>query len=686
MDIKIQSPEFLNKFKNNLFENFFGFDSEKTTKFIDFLKEHNVSIGGEYITALLYDIDNYNAEPYLIISNKNAEKFILNMFPGFVILETSLSQHNTGNIYQYIQLTFIKADCVSSCNRIGEIGCLIYKENDVYNLLNFLKDREQISLFEIWYNPIEDKINIGSIELLKKNRGEIKYIGKYSGKNIKYEIYKKNKLCELLKKKDVIFVPRYIQESISNNYKDIEKDIILKTIGAITDPYNDDLDGSEDMEIRRRVVYAYEYGEIMKYFLLSLNHIYIDENNISSKYISNDLFNHISKYLLNSLNNKDYQEIFDYWVAYFMTRYYSKQISILCDNILKSILLNKIEKCTYNEFIEAVNYIYKPHIKSVKIRLLFDIIIAKKFLNNVIINISYENKKIKFNLGDDSSLLSDYDKNVLLFYYKNKIYNNSLKYKYKFIDLVINKFNLFNINVNIHTETGSNSYKKYNDILLNIQEPFSRLLRGDPRIIEREFYDLINAEKIEDVNKFIEEDKENILIVSPGNKYITCISKNNLDKLISDYNNYWYYDCKKTEPDSMGKTSEEYLLEPYIKLDLNIAYYIPYAEVFSLLKSSNKVFFIYNSDKKIKKTRTYKSTRAGNRENRGNELSIVSAWHCQEGTSINISHIKTLNFTISHKKSKISLNKSYSIVSSSKSSKIKSSSSKFEYLSSLSSS
>ena len=295
-------------------------------------------------------------------------------------------------------------------------------------------------------------------------------------------------------------------------------------------------------------------------------------------------------------------------------------------------------------------------------------------MRNVSINISYENKKIKFNTADGRLALGTRTTNVLLFYYKNKIYNNSLKYKYKFIDLVINKFNLFNINLNIHIQDTFHDNKVYNDILSN-DEPYGmslgniilRSTRENPAqfINIREYYDPINAENIEDVKKFISEDNENILIVSPNKKYILCISKSNLDKLISDYNNYWYYDCKQTEPDSTGKTSEEYLLYPYIKLDLNIAYYIPYAEIFSLLKSSNKVFFINTSAYgKIEKTRTYKSTRAGNREYRGNEQSIVSAWHCQEGTSINISHITTINTTNS-KKNKISLDKSYLMLSSS---------------------
>ena len=585
---------------------------------------------------------------------------ILNIFPGFVIIETGISIYNDfldfDNTTQFITLSFINGN-----SSVEEINCYIY--DDIYTLLKY---SNHIPLFGIWWDTIEDKIDVYDINEI--DFWKLNHEGTLEINIIKYNKIKKDDkfsdikhICDLFaaKKVKIQQSKKHLKPVLALNYDDIEKEIIIKTLDAITYPMMEVGD-----YIERDIHEAYPYDENIKYFLLSLNLIYIDENNILSEYINNDLFRHINDYLLNSINNTDYNEIFEYNAAYFKSIYYSENLNIFCDNILKSILLNKIEKFTYKEFIKAINYIYKPHIKFIKIRLLFDKIITKFFLNNININVSYKNKKIKFT-KDDRLPLPDKIKHVLLFYYKNKIYNNSLKYKYKFIDLVINKFNLFNINFNIHTD---DNIDKYYILLFNIPNTGNLVLDAPYNKFIREYYDIINSEKIEDVNAFIEEDNDNILIVAPGDKNITCISKNNLDKLISDYNNNWYYDCIKTEPDSNNLTSEDYLLEPYIKLDLNIAYYVPYQQLYSLLKSPNKVFYIHNTDIKINNTRTYKSTRAANRENRGNEQSIIGAWHCQQGTSITISHISTLKIELVFKiKNKISLDKSYSISSSTKS-------------------
>jgi hypothetical protein len=274
MDIKISSTDFLSKFKDNLFSNFFKFDSKKRKQFIDFLKEHNVSIGGGYITSLLYDIDVRYKKPYLIISNENAEEFILNMFPGFVIIETGLSKYkykdqyyNVNNMYQYIQLKFI-----TGSRNLSEITCYIYKRG---YFEDFLKNFEDISLCELYYDPIEDKINIDNIEQFKKNIGELKYIGEdmevdiEDNDNIELfnEMCKENRICTLLKEKDVLFIPQSRNSNfyISENYKDVEKDIIILTLKSITGSSLVNLDDVDDIE----------YDLNMKYFLLSLDHIYI---------------------------------------------------------------------------------------------------------------------------------------------------------------------------------------------------------------------------------------------------------------------------------------------------------------------------------------------------------------------------------------------------------------------------
>ena len=57
MDIeKLKSSDFLNKFKSKLFDNFFKFDNDKKNRFINFLKQHNIYVGGEYLTYIFFDI------------------------------------------------------------------------------------------------------------------------------------------------------------------------------------------------------------------------------------------------------------------------------------------------------------------------------------------------------------------------------------------------------------------------------------------------------------------------------------------------------------------------------------------------------------------------------------------------------------------------------------------------------
>jgi hypothetical protein len=228
MDIKIQSPEFLNEFKDNLFKNFFGFDSRKTREFIDFLKEHNVSIGGEYITALLYNITDseYNLnsfgegklskpDPVLYISNKYAENFILNFYPGFIIVENSLFKTNSNyyynNYFQQIMYSF------KNKNEMKSIKCIIYKENTISNFLKSIS----MSLFEIWWDPISNNININNIDLLKKSTAKVNNNLYNWYQDNKYSLFKYCKIFE--SKKEVTIIPPRIIPPKSLTYIDIEK-------------------------------------------------------------------------------------------------------------------------------------------------------------------------------------------------------------------------------------------------------------------------------------------------------------------------------------------------------------------------------------------------------------------------------------------------------------------------------
>ena len=153
---EISSDSFLTKFKEQLFRDYFKFDDKKTDEFINFLKVNNAYIGGEYILNALYDIKNDDFDPVIFISNKDVEKLIFNMFPGFVPNEVSIDRRTylltNDNYFIIISYNFI---CGDNKNKVLRI----YIYNDVYESIGkFLHKSISLSLFEIWWNPNSDKI------------------------------------------------------------------------------------------------------------------------------------------------------------------------------------------------------------------------------------------------------------------------------------------------------------------------------------------------------------------------------------------------------------------------------------------------------------------------------------------------------------------------------------------------
>jgi hypothetical protein len=160
----------------------------------------------------------------------------------------------------------------------------------------------------------------------------------------------------------------------------------------------------------------------------------------------------------------------------------------------------------------------------------------------------------------------------------------------------------------------------------------------------------------EDVNiaDYLSQDKENIIIcvILPNNITITCISKKDLDTMISFMNDNWFYDCSKMPkpheipPDTDPASYEinEYLYRPFIKVPLsNGTFYFEYTYIYNLLMSKQQVFFVYrptgDKEEKILETVSLKNTNFG--INRG-IVDYVSASHCQAGSDITLSIIKTL--------------------------------------------
>ena len=55
-------------------------------------------------------------------------------------------------------------------------------------------------------------------------------------------------------------------------------------------------------------------------------------------------------------------------------------------------------------------------------------------------------------------------------------------------------------------------------------------------------YDMMMAEEVVNIKSFLEEDIDNILLITEEGKHV-CISKSDLNQMCSDKNNNWFYQC-----------------------------------------------------------------------------------------------------------------------------------------------
>ena len=606
----MSSSIFINNLKKNLQENFFKFDDNGINKLYDFFKKYDVYLVGKYITDLyLYDDNNNKID--IFISNKHIEDFLLNFFSEFSIIEQQFITKYS-NIYDNIlQLHYIFKD---GKNDNKYINVYIYQEEDG-KIADILKKYSNISLFEVWWdfdrniklfdNDKKHKINDKYYDDFNNNGETKKEYDFYISKGI--EIEKPNKL-----------------EKPELNYKEIEKEIIKTALIELT---------------------FYNFVNEDKFKIMKERHI--------SSVINTDIYRLLYICIFNSDFIKQpiiYNDIDEFY------RY-----------ALNTILIGKLKEFTYNEFIKAINEIYNPKIDIDKIKKYLDMIIRNNFLNKYNIKIIINNRKIKFEINDVSELRITKEekkriKHILLFYYKNRIFN--LIEHYTFCDIVVNKFKLLDLNCNL--TIGNKTFDNY---LISISKAIMSIFMEKKKssdimhhkILEHNnslnYDDLILNENIVNVKDFLKEDDDNIIIADSSRINITGISKSSLDELIKDYKNNWFYDCSKFKND-------EYLLQPYIKIPTTTeSFYIPYQYIYTLFKSSNKLFYITKTDEIIKKTSSYKNTPKGQIEGLAD---YVSANHCQEGSEIQISKISTMKKEKRQIKTSISLNKNISISSSSR--------------------
>ena len=630
--IKQKPIGFTTNYKTHLQKTVLDLDDIYFDKFMNLLKKHNIYIVGRSIIYYKLDLDYYNDSVDLIIDIDNLNNFLNELYYEFILEECNFSSKYGDYDDNIIEIVFT---FINNKNKRIRINLYVYKLilNEYFHDFTIKK----FSIFKTWFDINKNKIFMldEAKKILNEEDGNIYYIKT----NINYINDEEEKI--LLSKS---IETKYIEESVYN-YKDYESRLVKELISNLN---------IYDIDTGKEIINNIKYKDILYKIIIgdgplfetTDKNLFIKGENANKKFklliVIKFIIDMYNKY---SLLNNPIKQLKSYVKTGYDNMYIYEGFKQTYNNIFSKSILNKLN-----------NYIDK--------------VIKEKILSKYNINMDINNNKIKFNITDsDKSKLNinteNYIKQVLLFYYKNRIYKH--KHDYNFINIVLDKFNLFNI-VNNLTEIETTFNKKivrFSKAMIGLFYKSKKVSKKlDPleykktitHDSKKNYTDLILGDEITDVKTFLDEDKENIIIIDSSKINATCISKKDLDQLVSNYGDNWFFDCSKYE-------NNEHLLTPYIKLSL-ISYtcYIPYNDVYSLFESKKRVFFINTTDLIIEKTASYKNTI------QLDNIRVVGDWiganHCQEGSSIEISRITTIKEEVKVKKvakSKISLNKSYSV-------------------------
>ena len=622
---------FTKKYKNHLQKTVLDLDDNYFDKFMNLLKKYNIYIVGRSIIYYKLDLDYYNDTLDLFIDIDNLNKFLNNLYYEFILEECNFSSKYGDYDDNIIEIVFT---FINNKNKKIRINLYVYKLHLTENFYNFTI--KKFSIFKTWFD-----ININKIFMLD----EAKKILNEEGRNI---IYIKTNINYINNEEEDILLSKrigttYIEEP-EYKFKDYESRLVKELISNLNIyDINTDIEKINIIKYED-ILYKIRIGD-GPLFETTDKSLFIEGENANKKFKILIVIKFIlDMYYKDSLLDNPIKQLKSYVKTGYNTIYIYEGFKRTYNNIFSKSILNKLN-----------NYIDK--------------VIKEKILSKYNINMDISNNKIKFNITSDKRELNinteNYIKQVLLFYYKNRIYKH--KYDYNFINIVLDKFNLFNIVNNlIEIETTYDEkvvrfskamigffYKsKKVSKKLDLIE-YKKTITHDSK---KNYIDLILGDEITDIKTFLAEDKENIIIIDNSKINATCISKKDLDQLVSNYADNWFFDCSKYD-------NKEHLLTPYIKLPL-ISYtcYVPYNDLYSLFESRKRVFYINTTDLKIAKTASYKNTIQ--LDNIDIEPNWTGANHCQDGSNIEISRITTIKEEVKVKKeekSKISLNKSYSL-------------------------
>jgi hypothetical protein len=624
---------FYNKYINHLQKTVLDLDDNIFNKFINLLKKHNIYIVGRSIIYYCLDLDYYNDTLDLFINIDNLNNFLNELYYEFIYEECNFSSKYGNYDDNIIEIVYT---FINNKNKRIRINLYVYK---LYLTEHFLEvTAKNFSIFKILLDIKKDSFygRDEATKIFKKEGGNIIYIKT----NINYI---NNEEEEILLSKGI--GTTYIEEP-EYKFKDYESRLVKELIS--------NLNIYDKTDVKK--INIIQYRDIL-YKIIGDGPL-LFETTATDKFITGENANKKFKILI------VIKFILDMYDNYSLLDNPMKQ--------LKSFVKTGYETIyTYERFKQTYYNIFSKSMFN-KLNNYIDTVIKEKILSKYNINMDINNNKIKFNITDSDKRelninTENYIKQVLLFYYKNRIYKH--KYDYNFINIILDKFNLFNIVNNLieFETTFDEKVVRFSKAMIGFFYKSKKVSKKlDPieykktitHDSKKNYTDLILGDEITDIKTFLAEDKENIIIIDNSKINATCISKKDLDQLVSNYADNWFFDCSKYK-------HKEHLLTPYIKLPL-ISYtcYVPYNDLYSLFESKKRVFYINTTDLKIEKTASYKNTIQLDDDNDDIEPNWTGANHCQEGSTIEISRIITIKEEVKVKKeekSKISLNKSYSI-------------------------
>jgi hypothetical protein len=602
--------------KNKIME-YLQINEQEYQDFIDSLKKYNAVIAGGFVLSCFSGFISNDIDIY--ITCKNMKKFASNL-PPFLspILIDFISKYDSiGKKYVQRMLCY-KYD--KNNERVYHIKVDIVIVDDNYTVDEVI-DNFDLTFCKIWFDG--DNVYASHPNDVKKKVGHLnkKYLNDY------YLAIKTDKTrSNLIHGRNIKYTKRGFKITIGE------------------DPHPDtnfvpkEEDGIPILLSSKQTSENY----IVKLMLQNFTNVKIVKNLINDMYCYSK---YISKYIPESKYTREYTQ-----------RHYIEKITLL-----KFYFISLFKEFTFKEYIKNIQKFFK----NIKIQHVYKCALytLEGYLSSVYnirtVHDFNDTRNMHFidrtREGQDSRQ-QEFDPNAysIMRFIIDKHLNKYENYKFTYIidfkfPLILKKTNIETINSELFNKLLLNKSNicikiiKKNDVIAHLQDS---KLTG---------FEIITCEEDVNIADYLSQDKENIIIcvILPNNTTITCISKKDLDTMISFMNDNWFYDCSK-----MPKPHEipllrtnlefykinEYLYRPFIKVPLsNGTFYFEYTYIYNLLMSKQQVFFVYrptgDKEEKILETVSFKNTNYGISNGIGN---YVGASHCQDGSDITLSIIKTL--------------------------------------------